>query len=383
MTVTTEVLASSFEPLRSRDAEWSARQAMIERAERFLYSSTYYVAPDATGRAVLLALGDAAARGVRTVLLIDQFGQWLGASAWGARSDQQVRSWLAEAEARGVRIVWTAPQSWTRWMVGGGHHVKIQLCESGPALFASSNLSRHSFEVWGEFSALLDGPVVSSFLTALETVVPNARSEQLDPRPPSTDPVRLNWWWFDPCADPTPLGPLRAGRANPITDGLIGLVVRAQSTLSISSFYVKPEPRLRAAILSAARRGVQVEVYHSGPDALGGAESSWLAAALDYPALLAAGVRLHEMDGGEHSKLVLVDGKTAVFGSYNLDHAAHDVVAEAMLTSRDPRVVSAIAATFAELKSSPRCRRVHRPRDGWTLRRRLQARLVRPFRRWL
>jgi cardiolipin synthase len=381
--VSMDVLASSFAPLRSRDAEWSARCEMIHRARRFLYSSTYYVGPDAIGEDVLGDLGDAAQRGVRTTLVIDRFGQWLGASAWGPRENRLVNRWLARAADRGVRIVWTAPASWTRTLVGGGHHVKIQVCESGPALFASSNLSRHSFEVWGEFAALLDGPVVQTLLTALQAVIPDPGDDRADPRSAGVDPLKLQWWWCDPSADATRFAPLRRGRRNPITDGLVRSIEAAQSSVAISSFYVKPEPSLRAAILDAARRGVAVDVFHSGPDALGGAETPWLAAALDYPELLDAGVAVHEMQGGEHSKLVLVDDRLAVFGSYNLDHAAHDVVAEAMFATEDPRVVVAVASVFESLRRDPGCERVWWPTQSWGARRHLHAQLTRPLRRWL
>ncbi len=378
-----EVFASSFEPLRSRTAEWDARLAMIRRAKRFLYSSTYYVGPDTVGHDVLAALGDAAERGVRCTLVVDWFGQWLGASAWGPTETRRVDGWFAEAEARGVQVVWTSPTTWTRRLVGGGHHVKIQLCESGPALFASSNLSHHSFESWGEFSALLDGPVVETFLAALQAVIPDSQPERLDPRPLGDDPLRFEWWWFDPSADPTPFAPLRRGLANPITDGLIRSIDAARRSVSISSFYVKPEANLRAAILGAARRGVVVEVFHSGPDALGGMESSWLAAALDYPALLGAGVAVHEVAGGEHSKLVLVDDSLAIFGSYNLDNAAHDVVTEAMLATEDARVVSAVATVFADLRVDPGSQRIRHPRADWRWKRRAHAVAVRVLRRWL
>jgi len=377
------VYASSFEALRSRAAEWSARLAMIRRAERFVYSSTYYVGPDDVGHSTLQALGDAAERGVHPTLVIDRFGQRLGASAWGRTESRRVGQWLAQAEARGVKVVWTAPPTWTRTLVGGGHHVKIQLCESGPALFASSNLSSHSFHAWGEFSALLDGPVVQTLMDALQAVIPGPSADRLDPRPLGDAPLRFEWWWCDPSADPTLFAPFRQGALNPITEGLIDSIEGAQRSVSISSFYVKPSAHLRDAILRAARRGVSVEVFHSGPDALDGAEASWLAAALDYPALLAAGVAVHEVEGGEHSKLVLVDEQLAVFGSYNLDHAAHDVVAEAMLASADPRVVQTVAHVFASLRVAPDCRRVRHPRANWPLTRWARALAVRPVRRWL
>lgn len=377
-----QVLASTFIPLRERRAEWDARRAMVQRARAFLYSSTYYVGPDMYGQTMLRDLGDAAQRGVRTTLLIDRCGQWLGSSAWGPRGTRAVWRWLKDAERRGVRIVWTTPACLADHLIGGGHHVKIQLCEDGPALFASSNLSRHSFEVWGEFAALLDGPIVATLLSALQTKLPAGEPrDRISDRAPGDDPIAMRWLWCDPSATPA-LTPRAQRRSNPVTTGLIDTVAAARHSVQVSSFYVKPEPGLRAAMLEAAGRGVRVEVFHSGPDGLDGTEAPWLAAAVDYPALMARGVAVYEVRGGEHSKLMLADGR-ALFGSYNLDHAAHDVVAEAMLASEDERVVSAVRDVFDALRADPLCHRVGRPREAWGVKRRLHARLVRPFRRWL
>ena len=55
----------------------------------------------------------------------------------------------------------------------------------------------------------------------------------------------------------------------------------------MTSFYFKPVEPLLAALVAAARRGVQVEVHHSHRDALPATDLAWIAAAAHYDRLLA------------------------------------------------------------------------------------------------
>jgi phosphatidylserine/phosphatidylglycerophosphate/cardiolipin synthase-like enzyme len=80
---------------------------------------------------------------------------------------------------------------------------------------------------------------------------------------------------------------------------------------------------------------------------------AWVAAAINYGRLLDAGVIVYENRHGEHSKIVVVDGTWAAFGSYNFEDAAHDRLAEAMLASRDPRAVAPAIAIFDGLRRDP------------------------------
>jgi len=131
------------------------------------------------------------------------------------------------------------------------------------------------------------------------------------------------------------------------------MVTSATRTLQITSFYFKPTGSLMDAVIAAAGRGVRVEVFHSHRDALPATDLAWIAAAVGYPRLLEAGVHIYENRHGEHSKIVLVDGEWAACGSYNFEDAAHDRLAEAMLASRDARVVAPAAAILEGLLEDP------------------------------
>ena len=107
------------------------------------------------------------------------------------------------------------------------------------------------------------------------------------------------------------------------------------------------------ALLEAAQRGVQVEVYHSHPDALPATDLAWIASAVNYERLLDAGVQVYENRHGEHSKIVLADRAWIAFGSYNFEDAAHDRLAEAMIASRDARAIGPAVSIFDELRRDP------------------------------
>ena len=179
-------------------------------------------------------------------------------------------------------------------------------------------------------------------------------------------------------------GPLGWRGPNVVTDRLVERIATAQQSIWITSFYFKPVESLVAAIVAAARRGVQVEVYHSHREALPATDLAWLAAAAHYDRLLAAGVSIYENRHGEHSKIMLVDETWVAFGSYNFEHAAHDRLAEAMLASGDVRATQPAAEIFAELRRHPDNVLVT-PQvvAGWPARLKARRRLFGPFKRWM
>jgi putative cardiolipin synthase len=64
---------SGFRLLPRGDFAFDARMALATQAERSIDAQYYHLLPDATGRALLRALRDAGARGVRVRLLVDDF----------------------------------------------------------------------------------------------------------------------------------------------------------------------------------------------------------------------------------------------------------------------------------------------------------------------
>ncbi len=380
--------ASALVPLWNRGAEWERRLAMVREARAFLYLSTFYIEHDTYGVGMLTELIAAQRRGVSVNLLVDGFGQRLGGVLMSAEHRATLAAMLDELRSAGAIVTTYHPaRRMQRWL-GGGQHVKIQVSESGEAIFGSSNLSRSSYEGWHEYSVAVRGPVVRILLESYRAIggtVSDSHLRQLDAVEQSgTADLKLDYWVCNPNSSQGLAGPLGWRGVNVVTDRLIERIATARRSICITSFYFKPVEPLLAALLAAARRGVRVEVHHSHREALPATDLAWIAAASHYRRLLEAGVHIYENRHGEHSKIVLVDDRWVAFGSYNFEHAAHDRLAEAMLASGDVRATRPAAEIFAELRRDPDNMRVT-PQvvADWPIRLTARLRLLGPFKRWM
>ncbi len=349
--------ASAFVPLWERTAEWQARLALIAGARSFLYLTTFYLEHDDYGVALLAALRAAQRRGVAVTLVIDAFGQRLGGVLMTASQRADLAQEFAGLRSEGGVVSFYAPPRRVQRWLGGGQHVKIQVADSGDAIFGSSNITKSSFAAWNEYAVAVRGPVAADLLESLSAVgavvAPAHVAHLRQPRDAASADLALDYWFCNPNSVQGWRGPFGWRGRNVVTERMIDMLETARVSARITSFYFKPVGPLLDAVVRAARRGVSVEVFHSHRDALPATDLAWIAAAATYPRLLEAGVQLYENRHGEHSKLVLVDDAWAAFGSYNFEDAAHDRLAEAMLASRDPRAVAPVAAIFNELRAHP------------------------------
>ena len=388
--------ATALVPLWNRAAEWDRRLAMVRQARSFLYLSTYYVEYDAYGIGMLTALIEAQRRGVAVNLLIDGFGQALGGVLMSAADRATLGALLDELRRLdGVVTTYRPRHRVQRWL-GGGQHVKIQVSEAGEAIFGSSNLSRSSFEKWNEYSVALRGPVTRVLLESyreiggivedahLRTLSTVAGTASAEPAGKSAAEIPLDYWLCNPNRHQGVLGPLGWRGANLVTDRFVERLAAARRSVAMTSFYFKPVAPLVAALIAAAKRGVEIEVYHSHRDALPATDLAWIAASAHYDRLLSAGVRIYENLHGEHSKIVIIDGAWVAFGSYNFEHAAHDRLAEAMLVSGDARAVRPAEDIFAELRRHPDNMLVTpQVLDGLPPRLKRRRKLLGRFKRWM
>ena len=352
--------ASHVRPLWDRVVEWDSRLEMIETAKQFLYLSTFYIEYDRFGMTALAALLRAQRRGVEVNLLIDGFGQMLGNVVMSQQDRQALAAELRELQAAGAIVTIYRPTNFIQRRLGGGQHVKLQVSEAGEAIFGSSNLTRSSFEGWNEFSVALRGSVVTALLQSYRQIGGTVRADhlrQLEDAAQSTvakqPATELEYWFCNPNLTQGAFGPLGWRGPNSVTERLLEMVNEARETIEVTSFYFKPVPALMDALAAAAMRGVQVDVYHSHREALPATDLAWIASAAGFEQLLSAGVRIFENRHGEHSKIVLTDRTRMAFGSYNFEDAAHDRLAEAMLASYDPQLVTTAASIFDGLQHDP------------------------------
>jgi cardiolipin synthase len=106
-------------------------------------------------------------------------------------------------------------------------------------------------------------------------------------------------------------------RNSTIYEVLVSAIFSAQKRLRIVSPYFIPDPAVQLALVSAAKRGVEVEIIV--PERLD-SRLAQFASQSSYRELLRAGVRLIRYRGGLlHTKLVLVDDELSLFGTVNID----------------------------------------------------------------
>jgi len=349
--------ATALVPLWNRAEEWQRRLAMVRDARTFLYLSTFYIEYDSYAQTMLAELRAAQRRGVAVNLLIDAFGQRLGGVLMTVQQRAHLTRDLDAIRAAGGIVSFYRPDRFIQRQVGGGQHVKIQASDAGEAIFGSSNITKSSFDSWNEYAVAVRGPIVRTLLESYREIggtVDDAHLTQVDEVSAGSDAVIPLDYWF---CNPNPLqgskGPFGWSGPNVVTERLIEMMDAAREEVLLTSFYFKPVPPLMDAVVRAAQRGVRVEVHHSHRDALPATDLAWIAAAISYPRLLAAGVTLYENRHGEHSKIVVVDRRWAAFGTYNFEDAAHDRLAEAMLASRDRRAIEPLFAIFDELRQHP------------------------------
>lgn len=348
--------ASSFEVLWLRQSEWDRRLQMVRDARRFLYLSLFYLEYDAYGRDMLDALVAAQQRGVRVQLILDTFGQRLGGILMTAQQRRDLHVALQALRNAGGHVVFYQPRRWIQRRLAGGHHVKIQVSEAGEALFSSGNVTKSSFEGWNECAVALRGAVVPLLLESCREIGGRVDDEDVASLREGAEhdyrgAISLDYWFCNPNEHQGALGPLGWVGPNSLTTRMIEMVDSARQRLQLTSFYFKPTRTLRDAVVAAARRGVHVEVHHSHRDALPATDLAWIAAAVDYDALLDAGVHIYENRHGEHSKIVLVDDTWVAYGSYNFEDAAHDRLAEAMIATRDAAGLEPAKAIFQALRA--------------------------------
>ncbi len=350
--------ATRLDVLTNREEEWSVRMAMVNSARHFLLLTTYYFGSDERSGRMADALIAAAHRGVRVVLVVDRFGQRLARNLSSPAESPQLLERFRALEAAGGRVVHYAPASFMHRWVGGGVHVKIQVSDAGAAVFGSSNIAHHSFAQWNEVSLELEGEIVHHLLQdacrfARLSAAETATLAGLLALPARSAPrQRLRYVLEDPAERSGPLFPFGTVH-NRLTADLVHLIDSARCSLRIASLYCKPAPVLKAALLRACRRGVDVEIFHSHRDSLGVTHFPWISASIQYGSVLKAGARIYENVAGEHAKVLLVDDREVAVGSYNLEHAAHDRLIEAMIFSEDGEICARFRLLFDGMRRSP------------------------------
>jgi cardiolipin synthase len=297
------------EPLRNGEEAYPAMLAAIEGARRSVNLTTYIFDGDATGREFVRALSAAAERDVEVRVLVDSFGE--------RYSKVRARHSFRETKVRSARFRPPIPL-WRGAFLNLRSHRKILVVDGVVGFTGGMNLSeRHMASRVGNPHRVEDlhfrirGPVVAELQR-----------------------VFIDDWWFvtgeklqGDRFDP-PLEHAGTALCRSVSDGpnqdqervqyiLLGAIACARRRIQVQTPYFIPDRVTLAALVTAALRGVEVDILLPAKSNL--PFFQWAMTAYLWE-LLRFGVRVFLVPPPfVHTKALVVDGIWVLIGSANLD----------------------------------------------------------------
>ena len=329
--------------LRNGVQYFPALVAALDGAREEVFHETYIFADDETGSLVTDALARAAARGVRTHLLIDGFG----ARDFPARFRQAL-------ERAGARLlVFRPPLPGLRRIRRGRlrrMHRKLAAIDARLAFVGGINIVDDYETPYDDprvtpprydFAVRVEGPLAAEIRgTASRLWRKVAWSQMRSRRPARPEP-----------APPPAVGAQRGAlvfrdsmqHRRDIENAYLAYLETARVEVLIACAYFFPGRRFRRALIDAASRGVRVRMLLQGK-----IEYPFLHYASRglYGTFLDAGIEIHEYNAANlHAKVAVFDRRIACVGSSNLDPLS-------LLLAREANVFVDDVAFAAELRLS-------------------------------
>jgi cardiolipin synthase len=312
--------------------------AAIAEAKHHVHLTYYIYEPDRIGTRFRDALIVKAKQGVEVRLLLD----WIGSYPLPAR-------FFAPLVAAGGKVAWFNPVSLTRLRSRYANfrsHRKIVVCDGTVGFTGGINVSEKQTSEFSGAKAWRDTHlrVQGSATRALQRVF-------------------IEDWHFATGELPNGVAYLTRARARgeelvqvvasgPDSDVyaihklVFAVIASAHERVLITTPYFVPDEPILSALVTAAMRGVKVQVI------LPAASDSVLvdlAARSYFPELIAAGVRVYEyLPRFIHSKAIVVDRDLSIVGSANLDNRSFRLNFEVCAAVYGSAFATRLAAAFED-----------------------------------
>jgi cardiolipin synthase len=299
--------------LADSNAAIDAMVADIDAAKDHVHLLFYIWLTDNNGRKVIEALKRAAARGVTCRAMVDDIG---------SRSLVRSPHWQAMREA-GIKVASGLAVGNPLFRVLSSridlrNHRKIVVIDGTITYCGSQNCADPEFLVkpryapWVDAMVRFEGPIAhqNQLLFAGDWMagVRENLGDLLKPPPAAPDAT-------DMPAQVIGTGP--TVRYSAMQEVFQSLLFAARREIVITTPYYIPDDSLQTALCASAYRGVDTTVIfpaHNDSWIVGWASRSY------YADLLAAGVKIHEYEGGLlHTKSLTIDGELLLIGSANMD----------------------------------------------------------------
>ena len=342
-----------------------ARVDVIQQAQREIDAVYFLARGDRVTLTALALLRDAARRGVTTRLVVDAAFQHIP------------KPFLAELRANGVEVRVYHPltvrhPTWTYRRM----HEKVVVVDGQRYITGGRNLAAAYFGLakknFADRDVYVDGPSAADAVDHFEQLWSSDEVAALHVRVRAGERRRAGEFLDSLLAD------LRAGGGfvsldtgcdwsagqestpavrflnDPVDDSSPRVGVRvaellgmARRSIVIESPYVVPTRSMLALLEKKAAEGVRVRIVTNSVHSTDGL--LMYVAYLKYRRrLLRAGIELQEFKGPDtlHAKSMVIDGRIAVVGSYNLDPRSENLNAEAMCAAEGRAAAQALLASI-------------------------------------
>ena len=326
-----------------------AMAAAIDTASQYVHVEFYILVLDDTTRVFFEALRRARERGVVVRVLSDHVSSHMfpnRAETLGALADMGAE-WHAMLPLRPLKGQWQRPDL--------RNHRKLVIVDGRIGFTGSLNLIDSSYLKkknvarglhWHELMVSLEGPVVRELDAVFVT---DWFSETRELLPLDTTPVVLGADDALLDAQVVPSGPSFENDNN--LKLFTFMLHSAQRRISITSPYFVPDEATLLSIVTAAARGVDVELFVS---AIGDQHLVYHAQRSYYEALLRAGVKiyLYRAPTVLHSKHFSIDDDVAVIGSSNMDIRSFSLNMEVSVLVHGREFVDAMRAVEDDYRAA-------------------------------
>ena len=309
--------------LRDGPSTYAAMFKAIENAKHHINLETYIFDDDETGKQFTNLLMEKQKQGIQVNIIYDSVG-----------SLNTGKEFFDECKKVGVHVVEFNPINPVNvkknWSLNHRDHRKILIVDGAMAFTGGINISEvyssgssggskpklensdgRPREPWRDTHIQIEGPVVKEFQKIFLDTWKQQHGDLLDEEQyfPQIKEKGQELVRAIASSPDTPVNPMYAT--------FISAVTHAQEAVHITNAYFAPDPQTLAAIVDAARRGVDVKLI------LPNVTDSWLvfyAGHYHYKELLNAGVKVYERrDALLHAKTAVIDGVWSTVGSTNLD----------------------------------------------------------------
>ncbi|MDX9722174.1 MAG: cardiolipin synthase [Myxococcota bacterium] len=282
----------------------------IESAQHFVHVEYYIIQPDSVGERLRQALLRKAKEGLEVRLLMDGVGCWRLSS-----------SWLNSLSQAGVKLASFLPPHLPTAILGQRwnfrNHRKLVVVDGRIGLMGGLNIGEEyegrskRLGYWRDRHLRIAGPAVHSLERVFIEDWHFATAASLDPTEHFPTPQMPG----DELVQIIPSGPDRAWQS--IHMQLFVAITTATRRCFITTPYFVPDESIRVALVTAARRGIDVRLIVPSRSDL--RLVKWAGRSY-YHRLLQAGVRIFEYQKGFlHAKTLVVDGNCGTVGSANMD----------------------------------------------------------------